>query len=261
MAEISLAAQGYCGMSVEPGKVVAASTFNQRRATLSSFYDFSSKRGFFLCGNPVAAIERARVDSYAYAQPLTAEHVKASMAAIDRTTKQGKRDAALLSILLSTGRRLTEVTQLIWGDVQLQGDKALVTFRCKGGKIKRDMLSVNVTAALLDWMRYMYLDLSKIDPATPLWISFTSKAASEGTARPALTIRSVSNVCKARLGTSKVHATRHTYAVILEDSGAKISDIQYELGHASLATTGKYLMALKSPTSKHGDTMSGIFGL
>ena len=53
-----------------------------------------------------------------------------------------------------------------------------------------------------------------------------------------------------RIGTSKVHQLRHTFARMLEDAGAKITVIQQRLGHASAATTSIYLQALRADTDR-----------
>ncbi len=47
----------------------------------------------------------------------------------------------------------------------------------------------------------------------------------------------------------------------MEDSGAKVSDIQARLGHTSLATTGRYLAALKQAENTHGETLAELFGI
>ncbi len=266
VAEIALAAQGFAGLSVKD-KVVSESTYNQRLAVLSSFYIFANKRNFFSCGNPIASVERGKVQSYKHAQPLDPQEVAQRMRAIDRSTKQGARDYALLAVLFQTGRRLSEVVALRWCHVQVQGAKVTLIFEhCKGGKTMRDTLPAPVANALLEWVSMAYGEnLRSLNGNAPLWISFTRRAAREEdappTVLPPLTIRSVANICEKHLGISKVHVTRHTWARTMEDAGAKISDIQARLGHESLATTGRYLAALKQADNKHADTLASMFGL
>jgi site-specific recombinase XerD len=47
----------------------------------------------------------------------------------------------------------------------------------------------------------------------------------------------------------------------MEDAGAKVSDIQAKLGHTNLATTGKYLTALKKSENHHSEALAKLFGL
>jgi integrase len=75
-----------------------------------------------------------------------------------------------------------------------------------------------------------------------------------------LSTRQIAVLCKEHLGTSKVHQLRHTFAREMEAAGAKVSDIQARLGHESLATTGRYLAALKSAENAHGDALAARFG-
>ncbi len=58
-----------------------------------------------------------------------------------------------------------------------------------------------------------------------------------------------------------MHALRHTFAKAMEDSGAKVSEIQARLGHSSLATTGRYLAALSQADNAHTDALVGLFGI
>jgi integrase len=264
--ELSLAAQGFAGLSRRE-RVVAEATYNQRLAILSSFYSFANKRHFFNCGNPISSVERSRVQAYRHAQPLAPDDVAQRMQAIDRTSKLGARDYAILAILLQTGRRLSEVISLRWRNVQVQGSKMTLTFEhCKGGKVMRDTIPVPVAKALLEWMTMAYgKNLRAIPGDAPLWISFTRQSAKDQTRTaaipPSLTIRSVANICEKHLGVSKVHITRHTWARTMEDTGAKVSEIQARLGHESLATTGRYLAALKQAENQHADTLAARFGL
>lgn len=46
----------------------------------------------------------------------------------------------------------------------------------------------------------------------------------------------------------------------MENVGAKVTDIQARLGHESLATTGRYLAALKQAENVHAETLASLFG-
>ncbi len=85
--------------------------------------------------------------------------------------------------------------------------------------------------------------------------------ARNGTAGHPLTARAISHLCEQRMGTSKVHALRHTFARALEDAGAKVSEIQAALGHADLGTTGRYLARLHQGENRHLARLSSLYGL
>lgn len=257
---LALVAQGWAGQAKTDGRPVTPATYNQRLAIISSFYTFARRRGLLDSENPAAMVERRPVQSYAAAAPLDAGDVAARMAAIDRTTPAGMRDYALLAVALQTGRRLSELAGLRWGHIRLDGGRVALTWpHAKGGKVMRDTLPAPVGEALLRWLHAAYGGQlgPALAPDAPVWISL-ARNASRGRA---LGIQSIADVCEKRLGTSKVHATRHTFAHAMETVGAKVSDIQARLGHASLQTTGRYLAALRSAENAHADDLAALFGM
>ena len=65
----------------------------------------------------------------------------------------------------------------------------------------------------------------------------------------------------AKIHGASVHSLRHTFARMMEDAGAKVSDIQARLGHESLATTGRYLAALRRAENPHADDLAARLGM
>jgi integrase len=186
--------------------------------------------------------------------------VRHKLQAIDRSTLDGLRDHALLAIALQTGRRLAEVAALTWSDLRFQDDgRATITFqRCKGGKTMRDTIPPALTRTLLGWLQAFYgRQLDDLPPDAPLWVSL----ATNGTRGKRLSTRAIEQICQDRLGTGKAHVLRHSFARALEDAGAKVSEIQARLGHESLATTGRYLAALRADENPHADALAALFGL
>lgn len=257
-AAIAMLAQQYAAWSTRPGKQVAAATFNQRLAIISSFYEYARRREL-VEHNPIDRIERAKVQQYGSVQPLNTEDTSLGLHSIDRSTLQGARDYALLAILLQTGRRLSEVQALVWGNVKMSQGKVTLTFEhCKGDKTMIDTLAAKTGEALLSWLhRYYGRALGKLGSDTPLWVSL-ARGKSRG---QKLGIQAIADVCKRVLGTSKVHTTRHTWARTMEDAGASVSEIQSRLGHESLATTGRYLAQLKRADNRHAETLAAMLGI
>lgn len=252
---VALAAQSWAGQGD-----AAPATFNQRLACLSSCYRYALRHGLLHGDNPITRVQRMRVQPYAQAVALTPAAVRARLQAIDRATPAGQRDHALLAVALQTGRRLAEVAALRCGDLRLHDDgRATLTFqRCKGGKTMRDTLPAPLARTLLAWIQTGYgRQIGDMTPDAPLWVSL----ASNGTRGRALSTRAIQQICETRLGTGKAHVLRHTFARALEDAGAKVSEIQARLGHASLATTGRYLAALRADENPHADALAALFGL
>ncbi|MBF6614150.1 MAG: tyrosine-type recombinase/integrase [Chloroflexi bacterium] len=261
---VALVAQAWAGKN-EDHTSPAPTTYNQRLACVSSFYRYAHKQGI-LEHNPIERVERRRVQAYAGSKALTSDHVSQAMTAIDRTTPAGARDYALLLVYLQTGRRLSEVAALELGDLQdrggRDGGKVRITFRrCKGGKVLHDTLTAPISAALRTYLHIIYgPDLKAVSARradAPVWVSLAER---NGTRGGRLSKVSISRICKVRLGTSRVHALRHTMAQVMEQRHAPVSLIQQRLGHSSLATTGIYLAALRQDDNPYADELGEAFG-
>lgn len=179
-----------------PGKEVRASTFNQRLAILSSFYQYALKHreGHSITENPITRVERATVaDSPARALPMT--------------EVQGNRDKAFLLIGLNTGRRLSELHALHCRHIVMQqGTVYLIFERLKGGKTATNRLDRATAAALLTYLAAVYGE--ELPPEAPVWVS-TSPRHQMHRLPVQVSRRTLANICAKHLGTSQVHVLRH----------------------------------------------------
>lgn len=254
-AAVATLAQVWAGRGVK-GEVAPA-TYNKRVAIISSFYTFARKRGFLTIDNPIGRVERRSVQNYAGAEALGPAEIQAGLAAIDRSNLAGLRDYALLCVALITGRRLNEIAELRWGNVRVtRGDTVTLSFRAKGNKVMRDQLPRPIGQALLDYLKAFHgPQFGSLSASSPLWVSLSRQNYGEG-----LHPNWLEQIARRRLGVH-FHALRHSFARNMEDAGAKVSEIQARLGHESLATTGRYLAALRRAENPIADKLAGLFGL
>jgi integrase len=91
---------------------------------------------------------------------------------------------------------------------------------------------------------------------SPVWLS-----ASKRNEREAIGPRTISNMCKEFLGSSKVHTTRHTAAVRMHHAGAKLSEIGRFLGHKNLKTTSDYMDEQLTYENKYASDLESEFGI
>ena len=145
------------------------------------------------------------------------------------------RDTALLTFMLFTGARRSEVLNLTWRNVDLeQGTVRFVG--AKGGKTRAVPLAEVAAQALAEWKEtrprcdhdYVFtaqwpVRLGRRGLTTAL--ARAAKAASVD--RPGLT----------------PHKLRHSFACLMIRNGADLSCLQRMLGHTRLDTTGIYLEA------------------
>ena len=169
-------AEGWAQICKREGETVSPATYNQRLAILSSFYHYAIKHEV-LTDNPIARVDRRVVNSTQRAHVIAQSGVKRGLQKIDCSTLEGKRDYAMLSIALATGRRVSEIANLRYGHIQKQGDTARILWpHCKGNKQMSDTLQVKATDALYEYLYALYgKDLYQTAKDAPVWVSFSDR--------------------------------------------------------------------------------------
>jgi integrase/recombinase XerD len=149
------------------------------------------------------------------------------------------RNKAVIRLLYSAGLRVSELSGLDWKDFQERDEAAQVTVFGKGGKTRHILLTVGTWAALCSIRN----DAGGDDPV------FVSRKGSRLSTCQALRI--VRKAAK-RAGVDLMvspHWLRHCHGSHALDRGAAVHLVQATLGHASVATTGRYLHARPTESS------------
>ena len=164
---------------------------------------------------------------------LTADDVRALLAACSTTAPTGLRNRALLAVLYRAGLRLDEALSLRLDGVDADGGILHVGHRGTGRVAGIDPGAL----ALVEAWTAARARLRLPDDA-PLFCTLTG-----GPLHPAY-VRQLLPRLAAKAGIDKrVHAQglRHTHAVELAAEGLPAEVIQAQLGHESLASTDRYL--------------------
>src|SRR5215471_18965997 len=91
------------------------------------------------------------------AHPLASSTIRAGLAKIDRSTLDGLRNYALLSIAVNTGRRVSELAGLRYKHLHRDGNTCVVEFdHCKGNKHFTNRLQAKTTRALYVYLETIY---------------------------------------------------------------------------------------------------------
>ena len=169
---------------------------------------------------------------------LEAQDVRLIINMPDRHTHHGWRDYTLLLFLYNCGARVSEVAGLRWDDLQLVAPRQ-VRLRGKGKK-ERLLPLWPETANALHRLRGMTRSADQQcvfanrhgQPMTRDGIAYVlaKHAAAAAQANPALQRKRITP-----------HVLRHSCAVALLQSGTDVTVIRDYLGHASVATTGRYI--------------------
>lgn len=150
------------------------------------------------------------------------------------------RDSAILSLLFSTGLRVSELTGLNRDSINL--DTGEFSVRGKGGKIRLVFVSDDAKKALMEYLQKR----KDIDPALFVRIRENKNSRGEKDDDLRLTPRSVQRIVrKYAIGAGIVkkvtpHTLRHSFATDLLFNGADIRSVQTMLGHSSITTTQVY---------------------
>jgi len=157
------------------------------------------------------------------------------LAGVDRRTPCGKRDYAILMLLVSYALRSREIAALRLDDIDWKRERLSVPER-KAGHHTAFPLSAAVGEALVDYLRHgrpqttaREVFLRAVAPVRPL-----GDAAVSACARSHLL---AAGVQAPRLGS---HTLRHTAVQRLVDANFSLKDIGDFVGHASPASTGIY---------------------
>jgi integrase/recombinase XerC len=150
------------------------------------------------------------------------------------TQMHQRRNFALLIVLYGVGLRISEALSLTRADVQ--GSTLRITG--KGNKQRVVPLPLPVQSALNSYLS----GAPAAGPGAPLFPSPSNPTC-------AITARMAQKMLQQTRGVlglpahTTPHALRHTFATHLLENGAGLREVQELLGHASLATTQRYLAA------------------
>lgn len=168
------------------------------------------------------------------------------LVAIDRDgTPEGRRDYALIMLLLRTGLRRSEASALDLGDLgQDQGHNVLTVRHGKGDKRRKAKLPVDVVRAIEDYLEGAGRE--GLAPGSPLFIRYRIVPGG-GPAWPTeerLGEDGIERIVKTRAAAIGVkltpHGLRASFVTLSLEGGASLHQVQYAAGHADPRTTERY---------------------
>ncbi len=213
---------------------LAKSSLARRAAAVRSFTSWLS-RSDPDAGDAAARLKAPKSDHH-LPRVLTREQIGGILDRVADRADTGDpvaiRDAAIIELLYASALRVSELTGLSLGDVDL--GRLTVRVLGKGSKERVVPFGVPAKNALGRWL--------EIRPT----IAEDPRAFFVGAKGQALTSRTVYELVSILLATvpgagpAGPHTLRHTAATHLLDGGADLRGVQELLGHASLATTQLY---------------------
>ena len=170
---------------------------------------------------------------------LTLEQAEKLILTPDPETLAGKRDRALLGILIGCGLRRDEAARLKVGDIQLREARwTIVDLKGKGNRT-RTVPMPNWSKVLIDtWLH------ARLPDAHDFHVFWPVNRGDDPQPRPmtphSIWVAVLKHARKAKLGVAP-HDLRRTFAKLAHKGRAQLEQIQISLGHASIQTTERYL--------------------
>jgi site-specific recombinase XerD len=159
------------------------------------------------------------------------------------------RDQAIINLLLHTGLRVSELTDLDLDDLKISPKKGLLTVRQgKGEKSRKVPVNSDARSAVSEW-----LDLRGREPG-PLFTGRrgNSRLTASGVHRRVVELGKIKGL------EIHAHTLRHTFAKNLLDVGEPLNTISKLLGHSKLETTKIYTMPGERDLEKAVDKVAWV---
>ena len=228
-------------------------------AAVKLFFKWTEQEGFYQ--NIADRVKGAKIDTEHKKDYLTTKQVNKLLGAIDRSTLKGKRDYAMLSVMVTTGLRTISIINANIEDIRTAGDATALFYKGKGHEEKATY--VKLAEPVEDAIRDYLTARGTTDGTEPL---FSSVANRNSGGR--MTTRSISRVAKNSLidvdlisDRLTAHSFRHTAATLNLLNGGTVEETQQLLDHANINTTLIYSHALeRAKNNSEKRIAKAIFG-
>lgn len=221
---------------------------------VKQFFKWTEDEGLY--PNIAKHIKGAKISHEHKKDYLTSAQARHVLLTINRDSLKGKRDYAMLALMLTMGLRTVEVSRANVDDIRTQGDAVVLYVQGKG-HVEKDApvrMPGHVESAIREYLKARGATAS----GTPLFAS-----TSHNNQGKRMTTRSISGIVKQSFINAgydsprlTAHSTRHTSATLNLLNGATLQETQQLLRHVNLQTTEIYahnLNAIKNKSSQRVD--------
>jgi site-specific recombinase XerD len=215
----------------------SGATIRRKLAALSSLFAYLCERNAVLL-NPVAGVKRPRSNSNEGKTPALGDHqARALLDVPDPDTLKGKRDRALLAVLLYHGLRREELCLLKVRDIHDRRGVPHLRIHGKGNRLRHVPLHPASAERL-----HTYLEATghASSPDSPLFQPIRTTGAAMTGDCVYKCVRSYATRAGIAVDGLGVHGLRATAATNALEHEADIAKVQEWLGHANIATTRLY---------------------
>ena len=197
-------------------------------------FEFLSLEGYY-DDNIALGVKSPKKDTEYRKGYLSTDQVKELLGKINRESIVGKRDYAIISLMVRTGMMVGDITS---------GERTLINLQRKG-KVDKSC-RIGVTDKVLDAIHDYLVCRGDMAEDSPLFITHKKGYATQGVSDFMISKMIKRYLCAIGLDDKHYtcHSLRHTAAILSLKAGASIYDVQQMLGHTSIETTRIYLRAI-----------------
>ena len=214
-------------------------TIARKTASIRTFYKFLFRERY-IDSNPALSITAPQRPK-SLPKFLTPDEVEQILNNVKIETPAGFRNRVILELLWATGMRVSELSNLNFGDLNLEENEIRVFG--KGAKERIVLVSERAKKYLNQYISSARslltpgYEIGEIKESTPLFINNTGYRLQNAT------IRKVINEIVEKIELPKKvtpHVFRHSFATKLIENGADLRVVQELLGHAGISNTQIY---------------------
>lgn len=214
-------------------------TIARKTASIRTFYKYLFRERY-VDTNPAISLSAPKRPK-SLPKFLTTEEIEQILNNVKIDTPSGFRNRVILELLWATGMRVSELSNLNFGDLNIEENEIKVFG--KGAKERIVLISDRAKNYLIQYINTARkliapeYNTGEINEDTPLFINST------GFRLQNKTIRNVVNEIVERIELPKKvtpHVFRHSFATRLIENGADLRVVQELLGHAGISNTQIY---------------------
>ena len=214
-------------------------TIARKTASIRTFYKYLFRERY-IDNNPAVSLSAPKRPK-SLPKFLTTDEIEKILNNIKIETPAGFRNRVILELLWATGMRVSELSNLNFGDLNL--DENEIRVFGKGAKERIVLVSQRAKEYLIQYIKTARnllapgYDIGEVNDNSPLFINSTGYRLQNKTIRNA-----INEVVEKIELPKKVtpHVFRHSFATHLIENGADLRVVQELLGHAGISNTQIY---------------------
>lgn len=231
---------------------MSAATVQAYITALRLFFRWTAQAGLY--PNIADHIKGAKIAPGHKRDYLTAEQARAILDTIDRETAAGRRDFAIMALMMTGGLRDIEISRANVEDLRSRGAATVLYLQGKGRDDRAEYVKI---PAETETAIREYLQIRQ-GQREPLFVSMSNRNRGKR-----LTPRSISGIVKRRLQAAgydsdrlTAHSLRHTAVTLALMGGRPIEEAQQFARHSNIQTTLVYAHHLDADANQCAETIA-----